>query len=109
MLAVVEDQHQLSPGEVTDEDLGGSMGGGTAGDAEAQCVRDRVHDPVGLGDGRQRNQPRAVGVVIGGGAGCLDREAGLARAARSGEGNQPGRGELLEGAGQVVVTADEGR
>ncbi len=69
----------------------------------------RVEDGCRVGDGGERNPPDSLRVLVRGGACCLQRESGLATAARAGEGQQPRPREELADLAQLPVAPEERR
>ena len=78
---------------------------------QIERAHDRGCQGIGGGERRQRDEVRAVGEQLEGGARQLQRQAGLSHAARADDRQQPGlrrvqrRGQL----GQIGLAPDEGR
>ena len=74
---------------------------------------DRAGDPGGdqhrVADRLERHEEHAVREVVRDAGGELERQSRLARAARPGQREQPGRAEQGRGLGQLGVATDEGR
>ncbi len=85
VLEVVEDEQQPLLGEEVLEALSDR---GRAALPESERLRDRGQDERGIGDRRQRDEEHALGEVLDELGGSLQREPGLARAARPGERQQ---------------------
>ena len=85
VLEVVEDEQEPLLGEEALEALGDGSG---AGLAEPERLRDRGQDERGVGDRRERDEEDALREVLDQLGGGLEREPGLARAARAGERQQ---------------------
>ena len=87
MLAVVEDDDERASGQVAHDKVGGRSRRPSAregGGARPERRRRGRRHPVGLGHAGQLDQPGAVPVLVAQGGGRLDRQSGLARAARAG-------------------------
>jgi hypothetical protein len=75
--------------------------------ADAQCPGQCVGDQVGGSNGGEVGQAHVAGKAVGAGCCHLQRESGLARASRAGQGEQP---MALEQRGDLVglaLAADE--
>jgi hypothetical protein len=70
--------------------------------ADAQCPGQCVGDQIGGGNGRQVGQAHVVAETFGAGCSHLQRQTGLARASRAGQGDQP---MALEQRGDLVRLA----
>ena len=74
---------------------------------------DRAGDPGGdqhrVADRLERHEEHAVREVVRDARGELERQSRLARPARAGQRQQPGRAEQGRGLGQLGVATDEGR
>ena len=102
VLAVVEHEQGGAAGEVVDEGVGaGRRAGGPHGRTHGA---DHVAAVEG---GHEVDEPHAVGVLAGEGAGDLDGEAGLAHPADARDGHEAVVGELGHHGGDVVLPADE--
>jgi hypothetical protein len=86
VLAVVDQQQALQLEGCVAEAF--PHGAGRLG-ADAECSRQCVGDQVGGGNGSEVGQAHVVGETFGAGCSHLQRETGLARARRAGQGEQP--------------------
>lgn len=119
VLAVVqEEEHpprRAVLGEAYEGVGGGAVGGpqflgpGAAqhGLAGAERGQDRLGHGVRVVDGSQFGQPDALGPLLGSGLGGLLGQPGLAGAAGSEQGDEPGAAEILAQGGDVGVPSDE--
>ena len=89
LLEVVEDEQHVA--RRRSSSASASMAGRAALSASAERPGDRRGDEGRVADGVEGDEPDAVGEVVGGGRGDLERQPRLAGAARSGQGQQPGR------------------
>ena len=106
VLAVVDQEQELPPGELVDE-CGRRRP--ALGKRQTQRRRHRRSHEVGLVDPRQLDEPDAVGIPVGvESARCeLQGEPGLARAAGPDQGQQPGAVEHGVQLPQLAASPDE--
>ena len=77
--------------------------------AHADRGGDREHDALGIGHGREVDEPHAVGRLGEQDLGDLEREARLAAAADAGEREQARRRHRVDARVDLVLPADEAR
>jgi len=110
VLAVVEDDDQRASGQVAHDQVRSRSHRLSASDGSGarpeRGGRGRRH-PAGPGHGGQLDQPGAVRVVFAQGGGRLHRQAGLARAARAGQRDEPAGADRRTQLSQLGVAADE--
>jgi hypothetical protein len=102
VLAVVEEQEQALVPQVVDEHL---VQGASRLLMDAQRGSHGLLDEGRIGQGRQLHQPGAPGKVVEQIGSHLQRQAGLARAARPGEGQQARRREQALDFGHLALAA----
>ena len=106
MLAVVQDEQQPPLGQLPGQrDLGRPR----LGQRHVQHRRDRLRHQLGTRQRRQLDDVDAVGIAVDQPGRGLVGQPGLARAARAGQGQQPGAAKRLADLGQLAPAADEGR
>ena len=104
VLAVVEDQEGPFGGQIVAQ----------GGDGPARCVvleaergEHRLHDELGVLDGRQLDEPDAIGILAGALSTGPQGELCLADTAGARERQQPGRGERPLELGQTLTAPHE--
>ena len=106
LLEVVQDQqHPLLPDVVGKRVHGRAV----AAVRHAEHPRDRGGHQGRVADRFERHEPDPVRELVGRGRRDLQREPGLAGAARPGQAQQPGPGQQRHGLAELLVAADEGR
>ena len=115
VLAVVQHDQRAFAGERGDKAVERVCGGGRAaahgrhqgGVAQAEGAQQRVRDLGRVADGGQFHQPDAAGHAVGEAFGGLDRQPGLAGAARPGQGHQAVLLQQLADPLDLLLAADE--
>ena len=105
MLAVVEDEQELSRCEVVEQRLLGRAAGERR---DVECARGGGGDEPFVGDARQLDERHAVGEPLLEPPGELDRQPGLAAAADAGERQHPRVALKRRELSELVLAPDEG-
>ena len=106
LLEVVEDEQQALVGEPFGE---GVVDRACRALGDADRARDPRRDEHRVADRLERDEEHAVGEVVRGAGGQLQRQPGLARPARAGQRQETGRGQQAGRLVQLRVPTDERR